>query len=163
MPSRRVRRSSPGRPEMASVRGCRPPPLIIRAAVARYPIGGDRVALGRTVGIGGMNDPGRDSRGKLSVAFGDDEGVHVMVETPDAVLALTDDRVVGRDGLRTVLDVPVTEIRRIQLDVEKGREATLAVVPEEPAKGVLAMSVPSGQLASVAEIVTRIGALLEKS
>lgn len=108
-----------------------------------------------------MTDPRRDPHGKLSVGFGPDERVHVMVETDEAVLALTDRRVIARDGQQGALDVPVTAIRRIQLDVEKHRPATLVVVPDDPGKGVVVLSVPSDQLAKVGDIVARIGAQLE--
>ena len=54
----------------------------------------------------------------------------------------------------------MTGLRRIQPDAEKHREATLVNVPE-PGKGVLALSVPADQLASVTEIVVRVGRQLE--
>ena len=57
--------------------------------------------------------------------------------------------------------MPVTGLRRIQLDVEKHRQATLVMVPDDPGNGVLAFSVPTDQLGSVAEIVARIGAQIE--
>jgi hypothetical protein len=105
--------------------------------------------------------PEQDPRGRFSVAFGPDERVRVVVETDDGVLALTDRRVVGRDALQAMLDVPVTAVRRIQLDVEKHRPATVVVVPDDATKVVMALSVPADQLASVSELVVRVGAELE--
>jgi len=58
-----------------------------------------------------------------------DEAVRHHAETVEAIIAVTDRRVLVRDDQRLALDVPFNAIRRIQLDVEHDRESTVVVVP----------------------------------
>jgi hypothetical protein len=58
------------------------------------------------------------------------ERIRVKTEARDAVLAVTDRRLVVADEARLALAVPLDHIRRVQFDIERRRPATLVIVPE---------------------------------
>ena len=45
------------------------------------------------------------------------------------LIAVTGQRVIVTDGHRPVMDIPFAELRRIQFDIERDRDATLVMVP----------------------------------
>ena len=59
-----------------------------------------------------------------------DEAVHAQAEAVDAILAVTDRRLVVVDAQRVALNVPLDRLRRVQFDIERERPATLVIVPE---------------------------------
>ena len=84
------------------------------------------------------------------------EVVASQVVTDDFVIAVTPRRVVVVEGKRTVLDLPFSGLRRIQLDVERGREATLVLVPESIQHEPRVFSVPIADLTDTVLALTRI-------
>ena len=55
---------------------------------------------------------------------------HATVQ--DAIIAVTNHRVIVAEGDRTVLDIPFSGLRRIQFDIERGRVAPMVILPEHP-------------------------------
>jgi len=89
------------------------------------------------------------------------EAVHHRAETVEAIVAVTDRRVLVRDDQRVALDVPFSAIRRIQLDVERDRESTVVIVPEASRHRPQVLTVPSEQLHEIARVVAAIGLRLD--
>jgi hypothetical protein len=86
-----------------------------------------------------------------------DEQLEVVARTEPATLAITDRRLVVAAGARLVLDLPVPGLRRVQLDVERGRPATLVLVPHDPSHEPQVLAVPHGELEPVARLVAVLG------
>lgn len=61
-----------------------------------------------------------------------DEELHSTARARDALIALTDRRLIVADGDRIALKVDIDNIRRIQFDIERQRPATLVIVPDRP-------------------------------
>ncbi|HTK46004.1 MAG TPA: hypothetical protein VL749_11710 [Patescibacteria group bacterium] len=74
-----------------------------------------------------------------------------------AVIAVTEQRLVVAESDRVVLDVPFSELRRIQFDIERGRDATLVIVPEHISNWPRIVSVPVAALRETAATLARIG------
>ena len=70
--------------------------------------------------------------GEIPVALDPDERVDLVARMDGALVVLTDHRVVVQEGDRTALDVDLGGIRRIEFDLERGRAATLILVPHDP-------------------------------
>lgn len=68
----------------------------------------------------------------FTFALGPDERIEHVVPVSAGHLALTDRRLILMDDERRILDVPMTGIRLIEFMSERGRPATLTVVPEHP-------------------------------
>jgi hypothetical protein len=75
----------------------------------------------------------------------------------DAVIAVTSERLVVAQGGDQVLDIPFNELRRVQFDIERGRDATLVIVPEHISNWPRIVSVPVEQLRDAAVVLSRIG------
>jgi hypothetical protein len=74
-----------------------------------------------------------------------------------AVIAVTRERVVVVEGEKTVLDIPFSELRRIQFDIERGRDATIVIVPEHINNWPRVVSIPVPRLTESALVLARIG------
>ena len=59
-----------------------------------------------------------------------DEQVHSEAKAGDARIVVTDRRVIVASEARAALDLPISDLRRIQFDIERTRPATLVIVPE---------------------------------
>ena len=62
----------------------------------------------------------------------DDERLLLAARTEPELLAITDRRVVVASEQHMAMDLPVEGLRRVQLDIEVGRPATLVLVPHQP-------------------------------
>jgi hypothetical protein len=95
----------------------------------------------------------------LSMPFQLDAGetFHIAAGTEPEMLALTSHREIITSDHRASLDVPVASIRRIQLDVEVGRPATLVIVPHEPEHPPQVLSVPHEELEATTRAVYLLG------
>jgi len=74
-----------------------------------------------------------------------------------SVIAVTQARLLVAEGENTVLDIPFEELRRIQFDIERDRDATLVIVPEHVTNWPRVVSVPAGSLRDTALVLARIG------
>lgn len=82
------------------------------------------------------------------------EEIRVRAAARDALIAVTDQRLVVATQARLALAVPFESVRRIQFDIERRRPATLVIVPEaaEDEPQVLAIS-PDGYEGAAAALV----------
>src|SRR5207249_10666954 len=74
-----------------------------------------------------------------------------------AVIAVTEQRLVVVEGDGAVLDVPFSEVRRVQFDIERGRDATMVIVPEHISNWPRVVTVPVPGLREAATALARIG------
>jgi hypothetical protein len=86
-----------------------------------------------------------------------DEQVHHTTTVGGALLAVTSHRIAIIDGKRTVLDLPIEGVRRIEFDVEKTRPATLVIVPEDARYAAEVVSVRPEEYKAVADALATIG------
>ena len=85
------------------------------------------------------------------------EVVEGQAEANGAVIVVTEDRLVVVDDDESVLDIPFTELRRVQFDIERGRDATLVIVPEHISNWPRVISVPLRNLRETSLVLARIG------
>ena len=99
----------------------------------------------------------------LLAALGPAESIEVTARATDATLAVSASRlfVVGDD--RVLLSVAINRIRRIEYDVERGRPATLVIVPEEPSDEPQVLVIPPESYDSAARAVALLGQKLASS
>jgi len=86
---------------------------------------------------------------------------HAAVE--DAIIAVTNHRVIVAEGERTVLDIPFSGLRRIQFDIERGRVASMVIVPEHPRDEPRVVSIPGARLRDAAIALAVIAERLNPS
>src|SRR4051794_11177257 len=90
-------------------------------------------------------------------------GEQLLVNAPvgHGLLLVTDRRLaVSLSGDRFELDIPFDGLRRIQLDFERVRPATMAIVPEHPSDAPIVLAVKPEQYEAVSEAMMVVGRLL---
>ena len=85
------------------------------------------------------------------------EELHVSAQATDAVLAVTDRRLMVAARERIALAVPFQALRRIQFDIERDRPATLVIVPEMAHDEPQVLSIPPDRYVEAAEALVAIG------
>jgi hypothetical protein len=95
--------------------------------------------------------------------LGPDEEIRHATTAGDALLAVTSRRIAIVDGERTALDLAIEGVRRIQFDIEKGRPASLVIVPEKPDHAPQVLSVRPEEYRAVADALVTIGLRLVES
>jgi hypothetical protein len=85
-----------------------------------------------------------------------DEVVRYRADADDAVLAVTDRRVVVATPHRLALAMPISDLRRIQFDIERGRPATMVMVPELSHYEAQVLTVRPGQYEAMAGALVTI-------
>ena len=86
------------------------------------------------------------------------EALDVIHAASDAVVAVTDRRLlVAYDQKHVALDAPFEAVRRIQLDVERDRPATMVIVPDRPGDRPQVLSIPNEHLTDAARAVALVG------
>ncbi len=85
------------------------------------------------------------------------ERVRLRASATDAVLAVTDRRLVVASPDRVALAVPIDGLRRIQFDIERHRPATLVIVPEQASHEAQVLSIPPEHYRAAAEALVAIG------
>jgi hypothetical protein len=88
------------------------------------------------------------------------EQLRVRARSREAVLAVTDRRLVVAAPERIALAVPLEGLRRIQFDIERDRPATLVIVPEQAHDEPQVLSIPRDEFAAAAEVLVMIGHIL---
>jgi hypothetical protein len=86
-----------------------------------------------------------------------DEELHVQARAIDGVLAVTNKRLVVTNDSRVALDVPYTELRRIQFDIERDRPATFVIVPDNPSHPPEVLAIPVREYDNAARVIAVIG------
>jgi hypothetical protein len=85
------------------------------------------------------------------------EVVEGQAEANGAIVVVTEQRLVVVEGDQPVLDIPFTELRRVQFDIERDRDATLVIVPEHISNWPRIVSVPVPNLRETSLVLARIG------
>ena len=85
------------------------------------------------------------------------EAIRLQARASDAVLALTDRRIVVAAPSRVALAIPVEGLRRVQFDIERSRPATLVLVPEEARDEAQVLTVAPSEYRAVADTLVEIG------
>jgi len=85
------------------------------------------------------------------------EVVETQAVVEGSVIAVTKERLIVVEDDRTVLDIPFDGLRRIQFDIERGRDATMVIVPEHVSNWPRIVSVPVRDLRETAAVLARIG------
>jgi hypothetical protein len=85
------------------------------------------------------------------------ETVRLKARSNEAVLAVTDRRLVVAAPQRIALAVPFRDLRRIQFDIEKDRPATLVVVPEDPWHEPQVLSIAPEAYRATADALVTVG------
>ena len=91
------------------------------------------------------------------------EQLRARARATDAVLAVTDRRLVVAADKRIALAVPLGDVRRIQFDIERSRPATLVIVPESAHHETQVLSIPPEHYQATAEALVVIGLELAQS
>lgn len=85
------------------------------------------------------------------------EVVETQAIVEGSAIAVTQERLIVAEANKTVLDLPFDELRRIQFDIERGRDATLVIVPEHVSNWPRIVSVPVAHLRETSAVLARIG------
>jgi hypothetical protein len=86
-----------------------------------------------------------------------DEELAVQAQATDGVIAGTNRRLVVTSEGRIRLDVAYGELRRVQFDIERGRPATLVIVPDAPSHPPEVLAIPPSQYEEVARLLAVVG------
>jgi hypothetical protein len=85
------------------------------------------------------------------------EELRVKARATEALLAVTDRRLVVAGPERIALAVPFQRVRRIQFDIERSRPATLVIVPEMSHDEPQVLSIPPERYGEAAQALVAIG------
>ena len=85
-----------------------------------------------------------------------DERLHATARVNEAIVAVTDRRLVVANATKVAIDIPWDRLRRVQLDIERDRPATLVLVPEWPSDPPQVLSVPPEAYRPVTQAVAFI-------
>ena len=74
----------------------------------------------------------------------------------EGTVAVTNERLFVANGPKIAVDITWARLRRVQLDIERQRPATLVVVPEWPSDPPQVLSVPPASYRSVTNLIAVI-------
>ena len=86
-----------------------------------------------------------------------DEELRIKARAGDALLAVSDRRLIVASPERIMLNVSFAELRRIQFDIERDRPATMVIVPEEAHHEPQVLAIPPEEFDATAEALALIG------
>jgi hypothetical protein len=86
-----------------------------------------------------------------------DEVLRARARAREAVLAVSDRRLIVAARERVALSVGFHELRRIQFDIERDRPATMVIVPEEAHYEPQVLAIPPQEFKAAAEALALIG------
>jgi hypothetical protein len=98
-----------------------------------------------------------DVQPKVREALEPNETLRVSTQARQGTIEVTDRRILVLDGDRIALNVPFGRLRRLQLDIERNKMATIVVVPEHPEDEPQVLSIPEDQYANAVEVMVEIG------
>ena len=90
------------------------------------------------------------------------ETLRAHARARDAVLAVSDRRLIVAARERIALSIGFHELRRIQFDIERDRPATMVIVPEEAHYEPQVLAIPPEEFRATAEALTLIGQQLAR-
>ncbi len=91
-----------------------------------------------------------------------DETLRARARARDAVVAVSDRRLIVAARERVALSIGFDELRRIQFDIERDRPATMVIVPEEAHHEPQVLAIPPEEFRATAEALTLIGLQLAR-
>jgi hypothetical protein len=91
-----------------------------------------------------------------------DETLRARARARDAVIAVSDRRLIVAARERVALRIGFDELRRIQFDIERDRPATMVIVPEEAHYEPQVLAIPPEEFRATAEALTLIGLQLAR-
>ena len=91
------------------------------------------------------------------------EVLETHANAQDAVIAVTNQRLIVADDGRPVFDVPFSGVRRVQFDIERDRPASLVIVPERITDEPQVLNVPIPRLRETALALALIGERINSS
>ena len=105
----------------------------------------------------------QNARARMTDSVNDDlegflepgEAIEASAQAIEGLVAVTDRRLVVAAGSRAVA-IPWERLRRVELDIERDRPATLVLVPEWPSDPPQVLSVPPESYREVAVTMARI-------
>jgi hypothetical protein len=108
-------------------------------------------------------DPDTDFEPHVLQALEPGEELRQRARATEALLAVTNRRLVVAARERIALAVPFQSIRRIQFDIERDRPATLVIVPEMAHDEPQVLSIPPERYPEAAEALVAIGQQLART
>jgi hypothetical protein len=91
------------------------------------------------------------------------EELKIQARATEAILAVTDRRLVVTAAERVALAIGFEDLRRIQFDIERDRPATLVIVPEMAHHEPQVLSIPPDRYRETADALVLIGQRLAAS
>jgi hypothetical protein len=91
------------------------------------------------------------------------EELKLRARATEAVLALTDRRLVVAASERVALAVPFEGLRRVQFDIERDRPTTLVIVPELAHHEPQVLSIPPERYREASDALVAIGERLART
>ena len=88
------------------------------------------------------------------------EKIRYRARATDAVIAVTDRRLVVAASHRVPLAIPFNGLRRVQFDIERNRPATLVLVPELAHHEPQVLAIPPEHYQTTAEAMVALGLAL---
>jgi hypothetical protein len=98
----------------------------------------------------------------VAEALAPDEHVQARARASDAVLAVSDRRLIVATRERIALSIGFEYLRRIQFDIERDRPATMVIVPEEAHNEPQVLAIPPAELRATAEALALVGEQLAR-
>jgi len=86
-----------------------------------------------------------------------DETLRARARARDAVIAVSNRRLIVAARERVALSIGFEELRRIQFDIERDRPATMVIVPEEAHYEPQVLAIPPEEFRATAEALTLVG------
>lgn len=97
---------------------------------------------------------------RVAEHLGPGEEIRVRAAARDALIAVTDQRLVVATQARLALAVPFESVRRIQFDIERRRPATLVIVPEAAQDEPQVLAISPDEYEAAAAALVHIGLAL---
>jgi len=94
---------------------------------------------------------------ELPLRLREDEQLELVAGLEDAVVMVTTERLAVQLGARTVLEVEVEGVRRVELSVEHDVPATFSVVPYDPLRLPQVLTVPDSRLDDMLALLGTLG------
>jgi hypothetical protein len=91
-----------------------------------------------------------------------DERLRAHARAREAVLAVSDRRLIVAAQERVALSIGFDELRRIQFDIERDRPATMVIVPEEAHHEPQVLAIPPQEFRATADALAIIGEQLAR-
>ena len=103
-----------------------------------------------------------DSESHLRELLEPGEEVRFQARATEAIMSVTDRRVVVAAPHRIALAVPFNGLRRVEFDIERNRPATLVLVPELARDEPQVLAIPQEHYQATAEALVALGLALAR-